>query len=308
LLGGSFVFIVAPAMRRLYRLTFPAVSRARRSIALLGLAMLAAFTTPVQAQGEHKHDPNLKHPTFIVTAVRDGYTIAGLATHLAGAKTFKYGIALFPGYPGIMKLHEQDGRPRFEMGGNFLVRTRRFWLDDETLVVVIDAPSDEWRSFSQQFRTTARYGADVKALVAEVARRFHVSDWTFVGTSEGSVSAYQAARLNPSLAQRLILTSSLFLPSRNGPGLSGVSWDVPLPRLLWVHHENDPCDYTPYREAKRYAEKTHSPLVTVHGGGPGRGKPCEAHSAHGYEGVERETVAAMRTWVRTGKAPADVTR
>ena len=32
--------------------------------------------------------------------------------------------------------------------------------------------------------------ADVAALLTEVGRRFGVEDWTFVGTSEGSVSAF----------------------------------------------------------------------------------------------------------------------
>src|SRR5258705_10708735 len=47
-------------------------------------------------------DPNLSHPTYVVTTKRDGYTMSGLVTHLQGAKTFKYGIASFPGLPSIM--------------------------------------------------------------------------------------------------------------------------------------------------------------------------------------------------------------
>jgi hypothetical protein len=114
--------------------------------------------------------------------------------------------------------------------------------------------------------------------------------------------------MNPALARRVILTSSVFQPSRNGPGLSGVSWErLPAP-LLWVHHENDPCAFTAYRDAQRYAEKSRSPLVTVRGGGPWRGNACEAFTAHGYVGIESETVAAMRSWVKTGAIPPDVAR
>ena len=70
------------------------------------------------------------------------------------------------------------------------------------------------------------------ALLKEAARRFGVEDWTFVGTSEGSVSAFHAARMNPGLARRMILTASLFQASRNGPGLSKVTWDGVSARLL----------------------------------------------------------------------------
>lgn len=253
-------------------------------------------------------DPNLSHANQVVTVAVQDHTVSGLVTHLREAKTFKYGVALFPGHPGIMRLREENGQLRFGLGGNFLVRSRRHWLDDETLVIVVDAPSDQWGTFSQVFRETARYGADVAALLDEAARRYGVEDWTFVGTSEGSISAFHAARMNPALARRVILTSSVFSPSRNGPGLSSVSWEGLRAPLLWVHHENDPCAYTSYRDAQRFAEKSRSPLITVRGGAPWRGGACEAFSAHGFVGIESDTVVAMRAWIKTGAAPRDVAR
>jgi pimeloyl-ACP methyl ester carboxylesterase len=274
-------------------------------VALLLSTLQLAYGQTADAPGG---DPNLSHPNEVVTVAVQGYTISGLVTHLPEAKAFRYGVALFPGYPGIMKLREENGQPRFELRGNFLVRSRRHWLDEDTLVIVVDAPSDQWATFPQWFRETPRYGADVAALLNEVARRFRVEDWTFVGTSEGSVSAFHAARMNPGLARRVILTSSVFQPSRNGPGMSWVSWNALSAPLLWVHHENDPCRFTSYRDAQRFAEKSHSPLITVRGGGPWRGDACEAFTAHGFVGIESETVAAMHSWVKTGTTPRDVAR
>lgn len=242
----------------------------------------------------------------VVTVRRGSYSISGLVARQPEA-TPKYGIAIFPGYPGILKLQVEDGKPSFGMRGNFLVRSRRWWLDGETLTVVVDAPSDEWTSFEQRFRQTARYGADVAALLAEVGARHGIHDWTLVGTSEGSVSAFHVARMNPKLASRLILTASLFRMNRNGPGLSDARWDAYPGKLLWVHHEDDPCAYTSYRDAQAFAKKTNAPLMTVRGGGPGQGAACEARTAHGFIGVERATVEAMRNWVKTG-AVADVGR
>lgn len=279
-----------------------------RLIALVLVLLIphAAFADAKAKKGASK-DPNLANPTEVVTAKLDGYTIAGLVTHLEGARTFKYAIALFPGHPGILKLREEDGRPRFDLPGNFVVRTRRHWLDNETLVVVVDAPSDQWASFDQRFRESARYGADVGALLKEVGSRYSVQDWTFVGTSEGSISAFHAARMNPALARRVILTSSIFQATRTGPALSGVDFGELKSELLWVHHADDPCRSTPYRDAVAFAKKTNKPLVTVRGGGEGaRGGACEAHSAHGYVGIERPVVKAMQSWVKTGTVPADV--
>lgn len=245
----------------------------------------------------------------VLTAQRGGYTISALAMHRDGSGAFKHGIALFPGHPGIMKIRVAgDGEPKYEQKGNFLIRTRRFWADDETLVLSVDAPSDQWTSFPQYFRATRRYGEDIAALLGAAAQKFGVQEWTFVGTSEGSISAYHAARMNPTLARRLILTSSLFEASRNGPGL-GVPDAGELPAFtLWVHHVDDSCRYTPYAIAQRAAQRTGKPLISVRGGGPGKGEACQAFRAHGYVGVERPTVEAMRQWVKTGNAPAEVTR
>jgi hypothetical protein len=251
-------------------------------------------------------DPNLANATHIVTVNRDGYTIAGLVTHLKGAKSFKYGVALFPGYPGIMRLREEDGAPKFELGGNFLVRSRRHWLDEETLVAVVDAPSDEWASFSQRFRETPRYGADVAALLTEIGGKFGINAWAYVGTSEGSISAFHAGRMNPELAKRVILTASVISAGRNGPGLSGVNFADLKARLLWVNHEDDPCNFTLYSLVKDAAHRSGAPLVKVSGGGPSRGPACMAFTQHGFVGVEIETVSAMRSWIKTGSVPADV--
>lgn len=274
-------------------------------VVLLSSTLQLAYAQPAGAPAS---DPNLANPNEIVTVAVQDYTVSGLVTRLRAPKAFKYGVALFPGHPGIMKLHEENGQPRFELRGNFLVRSRDHWLDDETLVLVVDAPSDQWATFLQGFRETPRYGADVAALLDETARRYRVEDWTFVGTSEGSISAFHAARMNPALARRVILTSSVFAPSRNGPGLSRATWEDLKAPLLWVHHEDDPCAVTSYRDAQRFAEKSRSPLVTVRGGGPGRGGACEAFTAHGFAGLESETVAAMRSWVKTGATPRDVAR
>lgn len=280
---------------------------ARLAALLLCLGPIAV--SPAAAQGDAAaDDPNLAMSNLIVSVPRKDYAISGLVSHRPEASRFRHGIALFAGHPGILRLRLEEGRIRYDLGGNFLVRSRRHWLDDETLVLLVDAPSDQWSSFSQDFRAGARYGEDVKALLEEAGRRYAIADWTLVGTSEGSVSAYHAARMNPALAQRVILSASVFVAGRNGPGLSGVEFGAPALRLLWVHHEADPCAYTPYRSAQQFAAKSRSPLLTVRGGGPERGKACEARTAHGFVGVEAETVLAMRAWVKTGTVPADVVK
>lgn len=273
------------------------------NIALAGVAVWLAAMAPMPARAA---DPNLAHPMHLVTVTRDGYTISGIATHLEGATKFKYGIALFPGNPGILQAREENGTIRHAMGGNFLIRSRRHWLDEDILILSVDAPSDKWNDFPQSFRAAGRYGQDVARLLEEAGRRFGIDDWTLVGTSEGSVSAFHAARMNPALVRRVILTASLFQPNRNGDGLSDADFSRVKAPLLWVHHADDPCRVTPYADAIAFAKRSNAPLVTVRGGGPGQGPACQARTAHGFVGVERATVLAMRSWVKTGKVPDDV--
>lgn len=269
------------------------------------LVMLALVVSPVHGEAEV---PASADSEAIFSVARDGYSMAGLLSHRRDVPKFRYGIALFAGHPGILRLREEAGQLAFDLRGNFLVRSRRHWLDNETLVIVVDAPSDQWSGFSQHFRETPRYGEDVAALLRAAGERFGITDWTAVGTSEGSVSAFHAARMNPELISRVILSASVFLPSRNGPGLSWVDWDKLKMPLLWVHHVDDPCKFTPYRSAEDFAAKTRAPLITVRGGEGWRGNACEAFTGHGFVGVEAETVQAMRAWVKTGVAVKEVGR
>lgn len=134
--------------------------RAVRAMAL-PIACLAAgiATGHARAAAAAAADPNLSHPT----AVDPGEARrvhAGRAGHApAGRGEVPDGIVLFPGYPGIMRLTGENGDIRFELRGNFLVRSRRYWLDEETLVVVVDAPSTSGRpspSRSARHRATGR--------------------------------------------------------------------------------------------------------------------------------------------------------
>jgi hypothetical protein len=284
--------------------TSPVARRLRAGMTILG-TVLAALAI-VGTRTADAADTGGEHPTRLVTVARDGYSISGMVSHIEGATKFRHGIALFPGSPGILRLREEGGRVRNDMNGNFLIRSRNAWLDGETMIVAIDAPSDHWINFWHAFRESERYGKDIEALLGEVNRRFPVEEWTFVGTSEGSVSAFHAARMNPEVARRLILTASLFVPTQGGRALSGADFTQIKASLLWVHHADDPCRYTDYASARAFARRSNAPLVTVRGGGPGYGLPCQARTPHGFINMEVPTVQAMHSWVKTGKVPADV--
>lgn len=263
-------------------------------VLLLALYLLGlAFST--HAQGK------IELAESVLTATLPERTISVLVTHLKQHAEFRRIVILFPGHPSIMKISSADS---YGLKGNFLIRSRRHWLDAETVVLSVDAPSDEWCCFTGRFRASKRYAEDLQGLLKEVTARFGALPWVLVGTSEGSVSVYFAAlALQDMQAQsKVIFTSSLFNDSSNSQGLGSLNMaSIHIP-MLWMHHAKDSCKWTPYWQARQHAEKTHSALLTVYPSHGSRGDSCEAYSEHGYIGFEREAVQAMKHWVLTGQA------
>jgi hypothetical protein len=275
--------------------------------AMQGLATFAAaLILSAQAAYAQSADPNAALTNEVIVAQLSGRSISALVTHPPDATKFTHAIALFPGSPGYMNLRVDDGAIRFDLGGNFLVRARRHFIEDGFLTVVIDAPSDNQLNFWHTFRASDRYGDDVRAVIDAVSKKFGMLDWTFIGTSEGSVSAVHAARMLSPQVKRVALTAALVTPTKAGAGVrvSDVK-QIEVP-VLWVHHRNGPCTYTQYSRVKQYAEETKTPILTVTGASGVRGDACMAFTQHGFVGMEIKTIKAILSWIRTGQVPPDV--
>lgn len=274
-----------------------------RGLGILCVALSGWAAQQAVAQGT---DPDAAFVNEVITAELPGRSISALVTHKPGETKFTHADALFPGSPGYGNLRVEDGEIKYGQRGNFLVRARRHFLEEGFLTVVIDAPSDQQENFLHWFRESARYGEDVKGVLDAVSKKFGALDWTFVGTSEGSVSAAYVARTLSSDAKRVVLTSSLVTPSRGGRALSAEDIRKITAPVLWVHHRNDPCRYTQHSRVRQYAEETKTPLVTVTGAANVRGDACQAFTEHGFVGMEAKTVKAILSWIHSGKVPADV--
>lgn len=275
-----------------------------RTSGILGVALIYAMAQPTLAQDV---DPNAAFANHVIVVPLGSRSIAVLVTHQPDATKFTHAVALFPGSPGYGNLRVEDGEIKYGQRGNFLVRARRHFLEDGFLTVVLDAPSDHQVNFWHSYRASERYGEDVKAVLEAVSKRYGELDWTFIGTSEGSVSAVHAARMASPPAKRVALTASLVTPSHGGPGVRVADVKQVRTPVLWVHHRNDPCRYTQYARVKQFAEETKTPLVTVTGAGKVRGDPCQAFTEHGFVGMEAKTVKAILSWIRAGAVPPDVT-
>src|SRR5512146_976974 len=211
---------------------------------------------------------------------------------------------LFPGGGGRINLRMQNGRIRFG-AGNFLVRSRRFFVEGGVATAVMDTPSDQRSGMDDYFRLGEEHTQDIRRVVADLKQRFPGLAVFLVGTSRGTISAAAAGRALGNEVTGTVLTSTLFYGGqRFGPGLSGVDFGTIRTPVLLVHHIDDGCSVTPYREAKNLSSRF--PLITVHGGDPPRSEPCEAFSQHGFLGKEAPTVNAIIKWMLKKPYPAEI--
>jgi pimeloyl-ACP methyl ester carboxylesterase len=202
---------------------------------------------------------------------RPGVTQSFFVADMGGRKPEAAGL-LFVGGGGNIRLRVEDGEVRFSTL-NFLPRSRAEFVRNGILPVLVDSPSE------------------LPVFV--------------VGTSASTVSAaHLAIALEGEIAGVVLSASVFYWHGRTRmpmpmPMLVAFDWSKIKVPLLFVHHEQDGCEDTPYREAARLGRRF--PLITVRGGKPPESRPCAGLSQHGYFGKEAETVDAIAGWM-LGKA------
>ena len=239
---------------------------------------------------------------IVILSTRGGVTQSYLLSSPPAGKA-RAAAVLFPGGSGKVELEREAGRVLLDRG-NFLVRSRRLFAGSGIVAAVMDAPSDQPRGMEYGFRLGGAHAEDVGRVVADLKSRFPGLPVFLVGTSRGTISAASAGRRLGTGVDGAVLTSTQFLASGRQPGLSGFDFSsIPVP-LLFVHHVDDGCDYTPHSAAKRLADLY--PVVSVSGGLPPQSKPCEAMSPHGFLGREADTVDAIAKWMLKQPYPLEI--
>jgi hypothetical protein len=248
------------------------------------LLILAALALPAAAQ------------EIVTLATRPGVTQSFFIANMGERKPQAVAL-LYVGGGGAINLRLEEGQIKFGQG-NFLPRSRREFIRNGVLPVILDAPSDHSREMTDEFRTSEAHSADARAVIAEVKKRHPGLPVFLVGTSRGTLSAaYVGGALGDGVAG-VVLTASLFYSGGGTRALSrlaGFDWSVIKSPVLLAHHADDGCGATPYREAARLGRRFA--LITVHGGKPAESPPCEPLAAHGFFGKEAETVHAIAAWM-----------
>jgi hypothetical protein len=198
----------------------------------------------------------------------------------------RYLVVLMPGGAGKFQPHRAgEGEAaglKFLAPGNFLIRSRGLFADQQFAAACTDATDDPSR---------------MQAILDDLARRFPGAEAYVIGTSRSTLSSMSLARSLDGKAAGFIHTSSM-------ADIQGFDPRRLKSRNLIVHHRHDQCRATPFFFAERAHDRYGTMLIAVDGG-EAWGDPCEPHGHHGYNGIERETVEQIKAWIRAkdGKTP-----
>lgn len=189
----------------------------------------------------------------------------------------KYVVILYPGGTGQVDPRMVNGQLVYRARNSFLLRARPFLVDDEFAAVATNATSTPQR---------------VQALLDDLKQRFPAAHIYPIGTSRGTFDTLALAEYLADKIAGEIHTSSLAAVG---------SFDATKyrNRHLLVHHADDGCRVTPFAAAERSHACFGTPLIVMQGG-DAQGDPCQSFGHHGYNGIEKATVDAIKQWIRRG--------
>jgi len=208
-------------------------------------------------------------------------------------------VILFAGGHGGLQILPTGG---FKWGeGNFLVRSRQLFAEQNLMVAVLDAPSDRQCSpYLNGFRQKREHVADIKAVIAWLRDLAKVPVW-LVGTSRGTQSAAFAATqlTGPEGPDGLVLTSTILKDRGERPVCDMDLGKLKIPVLV-IHHEYDDCGSCAFMDLPRLMERLRQlprKELLAFKGGESLGNPCEPSAYHGFNGIEGEVVAKTARWI-----------
>jgi hypothetical protein len=213
---------------------------------------------------------------------------------------------LLPGSPSVVRPVVENGvMTGSKLTGNFLIRGRRFLVDESVASLIVDCQSESGDYCASYYQASKQRQEDVDKLIAEVKKRApSITEVWLVGTSMGTISSSYMPIHNPSGYAGAIHTAAITDPYAKGSyrELGGFDYKKSSIPQFFVHHISDPCALTTYPSAKSISEKYGITLVTVSGGTGFQGPACEALTEHGFRGKEKEVMNAMTAIIKTGKA------
>ncbi len=206
----------------------------------------------------------------------DGQVIPYVLTSNGDAPT--HAILMMPGGPGTLAPHlDVNGQIVMTWGNNFLMRVRGLFAGPRIVAVSMDATTTPER---------------VMAIVDSLQSRYGPLQVYVAGNSLSSGSTMR-------LGERMDGKLAGFIHTSSVNAIASYDTRQFKSRHLMVAHRMDSCSGTVASSAQHAHNVYGTDLILIEGG-VSVGKPCEAVAHHGFNGVEKETVAKIVAWMLNG--------
>lgn len=222
--------------------------------------------------------PALARDELVAVTTADGQSVPYILTAADGAGTPSHAVILMPGGAGTLDPRMEGGRLVFGYGGNFLIRSRGIFADQQFIAASTNATT-----------TPAR----MLAIVKDLERRYPRTAIYVVGTSRSTESTMALSAPLDGQVAGFVHTSSVNAIASFDPRKF-------KSRHLMVYHRQDGCRVTRPTAADS-ARRSYGTELIVMEGGKTVGDDCEARAYHGYNGIEPETVARIKEWILKGR-------
>lgn len=220
------------------------------------------------------------------------------------ATPVKVVAVLLTGGFGLLKLRSVDkGVAWSESGTSYLVLNKDLFVDNETVVAIVDTPSDQSNiGYTPKVRKSDAHALDMGYVVKDLHTRFPQAKIFLVGTSQGATSAAYAGKALGKEVDGVVLTASVFdfapaswrlLSDSNLSDFDLSKISVPL---LIVHHVDDKCVATTYSGAEKKSAGKY-PFISVRGGTPVQDNGCGPQGPHGFLGREEPVATEIKNWM-----------
>ncbi len=269
------------------------------------IAVALVHSLPAASQSAAENAQGLKEELISVD-LADGKKQAGVYSFKLGSDKPTRLAVLLPGSPSVVRPVVEAGvMTSTKLSGNFLIRSRKFLVNESIASLIVDCHSDSGDYCSSSYQASKQRQMDVDKLIAEVrARNPSILEVWLVGTSMGTVSSSFMPIHNLTGYAGAIHTASITEPYAKNSyrELADFDYKKATAPQFFVHHVADPCYLTTYTGAKSITDKYKVPLVSVSGGGDFQGNACQAFTEHGFRGREKEVMTAIGSIIKTGSA------
>lgn len=200
-------------------------------------------------------------------------------------------LLVISGHPGVTRPYtDAGGKIQTRQSGNFLVRSRSHFISEKVALLLLDCRSDFVDVCPDAYQASTERAYDILSLVEVVKERFPtIREMWAVSTSRGAISTAGLLKHAQSRFSGVIHTAATFSLVQD-QGLDFGPYQTPQ---FIIHHHDDPCGMTLFRDAQMTSSRWNIPLIRVEGGGGFRGNKCQAFTQHGFTGKEAEVGQAI---------------